>query len=432
MKSKSLSSELFISIVKIYVVIMLIVTVAHIVVEYSYNKHQINQELIGIGETFSPILETALWDINEEQLSSTSKGMMNIDIIYGITIKELNGKVLVKHEDPIHVIDGKFHNEEISYTFVISHKYKNEDIYLATVTLYSDRCAVLDRLKVGFFMLFINAVIKSTALVLLFIIAFRKHLGVPLKELTEEIEKFSWHNKGKREINVAFRSKNELSYLLAKFNKLLSLITAEEKKHKELSEKYTKELERTVEARTRDLEELNQKLAKLAQTDALTGTSNRSKLENELKVQFEHYRRYGRMFSVILIDIDHFKKINDTYGHNMGDNVLCQIATVLKNNTRSTDSVGRWGGEEFLIICSETTKEDALKLAEILRSNISQLQIEGLPSITASFGVSEINKGHMIHELIAEADIALYHSKASGRNMCTLYSGILKYKNNGA
>ncbi len=171
-----------------------------------------------------------------------------------------------------------------------------------------------------------------------------------------------------------------------------------------------------IEAANRELDKKNQELAKQARTDSLTGLSNRLNTDEALHEELKRFERYKVVFSVVMLDIDYFKKINDDYGHAVGDRVLKSVAGMLKLNTRENDLVGRWGGEEFMVVCPSTTLEGARRLAEILKSSFKEPVIEDLPPIAASFGVASIKPGEAVFDLVRRADDALYVSKNKGRN----------------
>jgi diguanylate cyclase (GGDEF)-like protein len=158
------------------------------------------------------------------------------------------------------------------------------------------------------------------------------------------------------------------------------------------------------------------KLQKLASTDKLTKIANRIKLDEYLKVCDTNNKRYSHIFSVILLDIDHFKDVNDTYGHLEGDRILQELALVLKNNTRELDLVGRWGGEEFLIVCKNTDIESAYELAQKIRKKIKEHDFQLDHSLSASFGVSSSINDMDLKELMQKVDKALYQAKESGRD----------------
>lgn len=157
---------------------------------------------------------------------------------------------------------------------------------------------------------------------------------------------------------------------------------------------------------------------KLAYFDELTGIANRRKLVNLLQKEISTSRRYGTPLSIIIFDIDHFKKINDTYGHNVGDEVLKALANSVTNTIRTSDSLGRLGGEEFMCILPNTKADVAFELAEHLRIGIANSLMENGPNITASFGIAQLMQVDNYDSFVLRADQALYSAKAQGRNRC--------------
>ena len=160
----------------------------------------------------------------------------------------------------------------------------------------------------------------------------------------------------------------------------------------------------------------NKELELLASTDKLTSISNRNRLDEMLHQESQRAIRYSSSFGIIIVDIDYFKRVNDTYGHQVGDTVLQEIATILKTNLRKTDTVGRWGGEEFMIICTETDSQGIQLLSQILKKKISSHIFNINEQMTASFGASLYQKNEDINKLIKRADDALYYAKEHGRN----------------
>ena len=160
----------------------------------------------------------------------------------------------------------------------------------------------------------------------------------------------------------------------------------------------------------------NKELEKLYITDRLTNLYNRHKLDLELEKEQNRNKRFGHIFGVIIFDIDNFKNINDTYGHLVGDLVLIEIAKLMKDSIRNTDILGRWGGEEFLIIVPETNKKDLLLLSEKIREIISSYKFKNVNTITVSSGSSVYKKDEDTKDLISRADKALYEAKKSGKN----------------
>jgi polar amino acid transport system substrate-binding protein len=170
----------------------------------------------------------------------------------------------------------------------------------------------------------------------------------------------------------------------------------------------------------KDINKKNKALAKLAITDKLTNLYNRRKLEELLQNELHRSQRFSHPFALSIIDIDEFKKVNDTHGHPIGDQVLIEMAKVLSNSLRTTDFVGRYGGEEFMIICPESSIKEVTTLMENIRLKIEQHAFVNIGHKTASFGVTLSQKDDTLDDIIQRADNALYEAKNSGRNKVVL------------
>ncbi|MGB0682217.1 MAG: transporter substrate-binding domain-containing diguanylate cyclase [Magnetovibrionaceae bacterium] len=177
---------------------------------------------------------------------------------------------------------------------------------------------------------------------------------------------------------------------------------------------------RKLNAAYGELSTQNEALERLSATDPLTGANNRLKIDEMLAYEIDQSNRYDHACSVILLDIDHFKRINDTYGHQAGDAVLKALCDVLSAHVRKTDTFGRWGGEEFIVICPQVATEGAVQLAENLRALVETVSVEEGLRITASFGVATYRTGDKANDLIKRADEALYAAKTAGRNRVEL------------
>lgn len=165
-----------------------------------------------------------------------------------------------------------------------------------------------------------------------------------------------------------------------------------------------------------ELETAYTELKEVAVTDRLTKVYNRHKLDETLATEKKKAERYGTTFGIVILDIDHFKLVNDKYGHYIGDEVLVEFVGVLLNHSRDTDVIGRWGGEEFLIIVPQASKEAIVKFANILKENIEKHPFKTVNSITASIGATTYISGESIETTVHRADEALYVSKNNGRN----------------
>ena len=175
----------------------------------------------------------------------------------------------------------------------------------------------------------------------------------------------------------------------------------------------------------RQLLSANAELQKLSSTDRLTGLYNRGHWEESLQKEHARHRRYDSTATLIMLDIDHFKRINDTYGHQAGDKAIQRVADVIRDLSRVMDVAGRYGGEEFVILLPDTSKEGGRVFAERLRHNVAALKIEHAGEVlrlTISLGVADLSVTCDHHEeWIRWADEALYASKEDGRNRVTVY-----------
>jgi len=157
-------------------------------------------------------------------------------------------------------------------------------------------------------------------------------------------------------------------------------------------------------------------LEHLSETDKLTGLLNRSRLDNVLQQELDRHQRSGHPLSLVLCDVDHFKRINDEHGHLTGDEILRDLASFLRGHMRSIDFCGRWGGEEFLIVCPNTSGEAASTIIDRLRAAATDTGLSGVIPVTLSFGIATLCPGETAEQLLRRADRALYEAKRSGRD----------------
>lgn len=171
-----------------------------------------------------------------------------------------------------------------------------------------------------------------------------------------------------------------------------------------------------IQRQQRTILEQNAALEQLSITDPLTGILNRLGLGRRLDEQIQLARRFAQPFALLILDLDHFKEINDRYGHQQGDVALQRFAARIRGNLRVTDIFGRWGGEEFLIVAPHLSLDEAEKLAEKLRQAVAETAFEEGLCLTVSIGVTEYRDDERDTSLVERADQALYRAKASGRN----------------
>ena len=175
-------------------------------------------------------------------------------------------------------------------------------------------------------------------------------------------------------------------------------------------------LRKQLEQQNKQLADKNQQLNTFAHTDALTGLSNRARLDEVLDAEIQRCHRYVSNVGLVMLDLDHFKQVNDNFGHQVGDQVLKELSELLLEHTRQVDTVGRWGGEEFMLICPETDMPALALLAEKLRQIVAQHTFSVVDQQTASFGITVFEPGDSSSALVKKADNALYLAKSAGRN----------------
>jgi len=254
------------------------------------------------------------------------------------------------------------------------------------------------------------------------------------KNFTGSIKVSGRLDEGVNQVNLAVGTRNDEPLLHAIFAKLVNSITPDERKA--ILDRWTpitheKQLDYEllwtlfgimllVSAlymyHYRQLRKYNELLLKLSETDKLTGLYNRSKLDELLQEKYELFMRYETNCGVAVLDIDHFKRINDTFGHQTGDSVLIEFSHLLTKIIRSTDIIGRWGGEEFLIIAPHSDIQETAQLAEKLLDQLRKHDFTSVGKVAASCGVSSFRQGGDIQNTVRLADEALYQAKDGGRN----------------
>jgi diguanylate cyclase (GGDEF)-like protein len=257
-----------------------------------------------------------------------------------------------------------------------------------------------------------------TALVILAIfILILLHLTMrmtrPISELTESVRQ----SVQRKFAPITIKETNdEIGQLVRAYNEMTRTITV-----------YTHELESLVDERTQELSKLNEQLSRTnsnlyqaATKDVLTNLYNRRAIIPILETEVEKSRLTNAPVSILMLDIDHFKTINDNFGHPIGDQVLIKFGQLLSQSCRGSDKVARWGGEEFIILASHATQDSANQLAEKLRNMVMFNDFEEIGQLTISIGIAQYCSGESINEWLSRVDKALYKAKANGRNQCEM------------
>jgi diguanylate cyclase (GGDEF)-like protein len=230
------------------------------------------------------------------------------------------------------------------------------------------------------------------------------YMAMPAKALQANLKHLTWQAQ-----RIAEGDLNHNVHFLGDFSKAFNqLVDAVRAKHR---------LEQELREYQRSLQEVNATLEQRANTDALTGLRNRQYLDRQLELEISRAKRYQTPMALIMFDIDHFKSLNDRFGHLGGDEVLKALANLVNSHIRDLDVLARWGGEEFVILLPGNTLQDARAVAEKIRGLIEHHVFPIEATVTCSFGVSDYLQDDTAEHIINRADHALYAAKDAGRNI---------------
>ncbi|MGD9654689.1 MAG: diguanylate cyclase [Sulfuricurvum sp.] len=383
----------------------------------------------------------------EKALRILSEGLRPDLILLDILMPDIDGfevaKQLKANPDtaaiPIIFLTAKKDNESIATGFKVgavdylSKPFQKEELLLRiknTLQIFNLRNALNNALTES--QKYIKTIESQMALIDKNIIFSSTDIDGKITEVSNAFCKISGYRK-EQLIGKMHRIVRHPDMKASFFDKLWNTITRNETWHGEIKNRkkdgtfywletmiypvYNADGERTgYTAISHDITD-KKRVEELSMTDQLTQIHNRLYLTNSFVREIKRAKRYGFIFAVIMIDIDHFKEVNDTYGHDTGDFVLSAVAKILQSTIRETDILGRWGGEEFLILLPHTDIFEAEKLAEKLRQSVEGYSFDTVGRKTCSFGVSVFNlEEDDCKETLKRADKALYSAKNSGRN----------------
>jgi len=330
----------------------------------------------------------------------------NYRSFYSYVIRS-DGKVLIHHREPFL---GKLFQEVTGspFSFNAASGYFTYQLNGAAKLAYYSKIEPLDWIVVTalerreIVAFIVQQILKAVAIVAVLSLLLgwilsgilSKRIISPITSLKEQVEKMVGETPEEAKVKVEY-PENEIGSILQNIEQLTQA---------ELHKKNQR------------LESANLLLQELSITDQLSGLYNRRKMYAEFKKEVDRVSRYGGTFSVIMFDLDNFKEINDTLGHQVGDAVLKEIARLTKATIRSVDVVSRWGGDEFLILCPGTFLSEARMLAERLQKTIENHRFQEGIQVTASIGICEFLPQESIEELLRRVDEALYRAKKSGKN----------------
>lgn len=416
-RTNNLSQKMMRVIFFIYLAVTCVITSMQFFSEYLKTQDSILNELKQLEETVREPISTSLWQYNGNQLNVLIAGLVKMPIIEGVDVFDKDAQTMLSKRSynsgsaPLSLFDT---------TSDLNWILNGESVFLGKLVLYSSSEVVLNRVLFGFSLIAITAIIKLSILFWLFVWAFDRYLASPLKELMTQVNEVQMSPNMSKRINLSNIENNEISQLQEHMNTMLSALEMDREQLLEDEQAKRNWLEDAVAKRTEDLQVLNKKLKELATRDSLTGILNRGSFFETAQHLLILSQRQKSPASFLLVDLDNFKRVNDTYGHFVGDKVLIHFTQTIQKSLRKSDLIGRVGGEEFAIFLPDTGNDDAFQLAEKLRKIISHsvLEVDGKTvAYTVSLGVeSSEPKDHLIDELFKRADLKLYGAKDKGRD----------------
>ncbi|MBL0038710.1 MAG: diguanylate cyclase [Nitrosomonadales bacterium] len=341
------------------------------------------------NSTKSPLGEVLLLDQNGRELLSSRVNATKLRLLDGVVLRQL----LARPGESM-IFQGGMHREVIGLAdmpaalpVTVVAERDRADVYAAWVDLRNLYLALV-----------------CTIVLVVTAVAFRmgRSIVTPLQHLINAANSIA---DGDLDVRLPVTRNDEFGHLTQIFNQM-----ADKLRHSHAE----------VVAKNKAMQQQNQLLETLSITDGLTGLYNRSKLDVILKDELARFKRNQRPFAVLMMDIDYFKTLNDSYGHIAGDEVIAAVAKILSQSIRSVDYAARYGGDEFIIIMVETTADMALKMAERIRSQVNDMRYSAngqIVSVTVSIGVVQCQQSDATPTAVfARADSALYEAKRAGRN----------------
>ncbi len=407
----SLAARLLRVILGCYLVVAVAVTGVQVFTEYRSAHQRLEADIRAMERTFGEGLADALWNFNAGVLRGILRGVAEMPVVTGAEVRDEHGGLVerVGGEQGAQRWPALFDRPfERRFELVYTDENRRPHRVGHWIVRSNDGIA-LDQVKETLIVILINSLLKTLALLAIFSVVVHRMVGVPLAEIGAFVTGLDARTLGARPLRLRARGHHELHLLAGVFNAMAAKLRRAFDDNAALLrdlQEANATLQARVEERTRDLE-------RLAVTDPLTGLGNRRALDEALA---EAVREDGAGFSLILADIDHFKAINDRHGHAAGDAVLVALAGALGDAARPGDRLGRWGGEEFVILCPATDLTSAQALAESMRLRVAGTEIAGAGRRTCSFGVAERIAGESVDGLLARADAALYAAKHNGRD----------------
>ena len=401
---RSISTLMLQRIIALAVVCLILIGGFQVWMEREKQERQFLSMMALIVETSSYSMANVLWDIEDDLLNNQLQRLAEVEAVGFVRVKvNTTGDVFTAGragmDDAVPSYEAKIYSPDI---------HKKE---LGTIEIWADKDFYMDLLWQSQKNIVPGYIVFTLLMCAMVAWVMRRDLGMPLRQIADFVSNLRPEalNKPLEVTRPERVCADEIDMVMQGFHHLQQALN-----------EHIKNLDGLVKERTLELLELVDEVKRLSQIDSLTGAHNRRAMEMRLPLDLERSERYGRPFSVIFADIDHFKRINDQHGHSVGDAVLKDMAQRLRENLRANlDWMVRFGGEEFVIFMPETSvaeaKEVALRLAQQIRSKTwreGDLELH----LSCSFGVASYRVGDTEDTLLKRADAMLYVAKKSGRD----------------
>ncbi|MFK5985542.1 MAG: diguanylate cyclase [Pseudomonadota bacterium] len=372
-------------------------------------KHESETRLRALANVIGANSRAAITFLDQQAAEEVLNTLVTQKDVLRAQLIKINGEIFAQYQSPLLQKYNRNNNNLFNKRLIVKETIILQNEAVGSILIEGDmsrvRKTIINQGLITLGVLFISMV-----LAVLISSRLQKIISKPINHLLATMIAVTNHQDFSQRAERL--SNDELGSLVDGFNNMLEHI---QQRDQELAI-YRENLEQRVEERTKELAEKNSELTRISRTDWLTGLNNRLRLDELFEQEISRSTRYKVPFSIILLDIDKFKQVNDSYGHDVGDNILIEFANILCCYVRESDYVGRWGGDEFLIICPETEQTGVIKLAKHLRQQIIMHKFSSIGKNTSSFGTSTYKAGDKIDTMIKRADMALLYVKENGRN----------------
>ena len=413
----SITHRVFARTLALFVGLAITLTLVLVVETLWQAREGLRTELEIYQRSFERSMAEAQWALDRQKLDSIVSGIIEIPAITGVRVvdPERGGEIIKA---------GIIPDAQEATPYALLHRFDlihdgglgRETV--GVVEFHSSFAEVLARSQRKIVLIVSLGLLKTLALWWIFTLVGHRLLVRPLDEMVRAIdgtpiaEPMKITPATSRAIDGT-----ELGVLRTVFDELTERVRITQ----DALEKMNHDLERRVSERTNQLEEANRRLETLAHTDPLTGLANRRQFITESQRLIAHARRTHRPLSLIVCDIDSFKQVNDVHGHTSGDQVICQVAHSLRSTVREEDIVGRFGGDEFVVLLPDSCEQDAravaLRLCEHARTSRDEIEPDTAPRFTLSCGVAELrDTDERLEDMFLRADHRLYLAKELGRD----------------